>query len=107
MSLCSWSNMPAILGLVVALVGVATMQPHTTLESLLLTNVDPLLVQLGPDNPWHGLARGFSLLNFWTWFLMALGWRTFNRAGWLQSVVVAVLPGLVIYGGMAAFALAK
>jgi hypothetical protein len=107
MSLCSWSNMPAILGLVVALVGVATMQPHTALESLMLTNVDPLLVQLGPDNPWHGLARGFSLLNFWTWFLMALGWRTFNRAGWLQSVVVAVLPGLVIYGGMAAFALAK
>jgi hypothetical protein len=107
MSLVSWSNMPAILGLVVALVGVATMQPHTALESLMLTNVDPLLVQLPPDSHWLALARGFSLLNFWTWFLLALGWRTFNRAGWLQSVVVAVLPSVIIYGGMAAFALSK
>ncbi|MGN6112775.1 MAG: YIP1 family protein [Luteimonas sp.] len=108
MSLVSWSNMPALLGLVVALVGVATMEPRTALESLMLTNVDPLLVQLPPESPWLALARGFSLLNLWTWFLLALGWRTFNRgAGWLQAVIVAVLPGLVIYGGMAAFALAK
>ena len=107
MSLVCWANMPSLLGLVVALVGVATMQPHTAIESLMLTNVDPLLVQLPPDSPWLGLARGFSLLNFWTWFLLALGWRTFNRAGWLQSAIVAVLPSLLIYGTMAAFALAK
>jgi hypothetical protein len=107
MSLICWSNMPALLGLLVALVGVATMQPHTPLESLMLTNIDPLLVQLPPESPWLGLARGFSLLNFWTWFLLALGWRTFNRASWSQSAIVALLPSVVIYGAMAAFALAK
>jgi hypothetical protein len=107
MSLICWSNMPALLGLLVALVGVATMQPHTPLESLMLTNIDPLLVQLPPESPWLGLARGFSLINFWTWFLLALGWRTFNRASWSQSAIVALLPSVVIYGAMAAFALAK
>jgi hypothetical protein len=107
LSLVGWSGMPALLGVVVALVGVATMQPHTPLESLMLTNVDPLLVQLPTDSPWLGLARGFSLLSFWTWFLLALGWRTFNRAGWLQSVVVALLPSVVVYGVMAAIAFAK
>ena len=107
MSLVSWSNMPSLLGLLVALVGVATMQPHTPLESLMLTNVDPLLVQLPPESPWLGLARGFSLLNLWTWFLLALGWRTFHRASWRQSVIVAVLPGAIIYGIMAAIAFAK
>jgi hypothetical protein len=107
MSLICWSNMPSLLGLVVALVGVATMQPHTAIESLMLTNIDPLLVQLPPESPWLGLARGFSLINFWTWFLLALGWRTFNRASWSQSAIVALLPSVVIYGAMAAFALAK
>src|SRR5690606_17740436 len=107
MSLVCWSNMPAVLGIVVALVGVATMQPNTALESLMLTNVDPLLVQLPDDSAWRGLARGFSLLNLWCWFLLALGWRIFARAGWLQSAVVALLPSVVIYGAMALFALAK
>jgi hypothetical protein len=107
LSLVSWSTMPALLGLLVALVGVATMKPHTPMESLMLTNVDPLLVQLQPDSPWLGLARAFSLLNFWTWFLLALGWRTFNRASWTQSTIVALLPSVVIYGIMAAVALAK
>jgi hypothetical protein len=107
-SLVTWAGVPALLGVVVALVGIATMKPHTPIEALMLTNVDPLLVQLPPDSHWLGLARGFSLLTFWTWFLMALGWRTFNRgAGWLQSVVVAILPGVVIYGIMAAIAIAK
>jgi hypothetical protein len=107
MSLVAWSNMPALLGLLVALVGVATMKPHTPLEALMLTNVDPLFVQLPLDSKWGALARGFSLLNVWTWFLLALGWRTFNRAGWRQSIVVAVLPGAVIYGVMVLVALLK
>lgn len=106
MSLVCWSNMPALLGIVVALVGVAMMEPNTGLEALMLTNVDPLLVQLPAESPWRGLARGFSLLNLWSWFLLALGWRTFTGAGWMQSAVVALLPGVVIYGGMALFALA-
>lgn len=104
LSLVSWSNMPGVLAIVVALAGVATMKPNTGLESLMLTNIDPLLVQLPADSPWLGLARGFSLLNFWTWFLLALGWRTMTNAGWLQSVVVALLPSVVIYGVMALFA---
>lgn len=107
MSLVCWSNMPAVLGVLVALVGVAMMEPNTAIESLMLTNVDPLLVQLPADSPWRGLARGFSLLNLWTWFLLALGWRVFTRAGWLQSAIVALLPSVIIYGGMALFALSR
>jgi hypothetical protein len=106
-SLATWSSMPAVLGSLVALAGVAMMSPQTPLESLMLTNADPLLVHLPLDNPWSTLARSFSLLNFWTWFLLALGWRVFNRASWTQSVVVALLPSVVIYGGMALFAMLK
>lgn len=107
LSLISWASMPTLLGVIVAILGVLTMTPQTTIESLMLANVDPLLMQLPFDHPWSTLAKGFSLLNLWVWFLLALGWRTWTGSGWLQATIVAILPSVVIYGGMAAFALLK
>lgn len=107
MSLGSWASMPLLLGVLVALVGVLSMTPQTGLESLMLTNVDPLLVQLPADSPWSTLAKSFSLLNLWALFLIALGWRVWGRTSWTQAIVVAVLPSTVIYGAMALFALLK
>lgn len=91
-SLATWSSMPMVLGSLVALAGVAMMSPQTPIESLMLTNVDPLLLHLPPESPWATLARSFSLLNFWSW---------------TQSAVVALLPSVLIYGGMALFAMLK
>ncbi|MGY1426109.1 YIP1 family protein [Lysobacter sp. A289] len=107
MSLASWASMPAVLGTLVALIGALMMDPQTSLESLMLANVDPLLVQLPADSPWSALARSFSLLVFWSLFLTALGWRIWGKTSWLQAIVVAALPSVLIYGGMAAFALLK
>lgn len=103
--LSTWPNMPSLLGLIVALVGVLTMTPTTPLESLNLLNIDPLLVQLPMDDRWSALAKGFSLLTPWTWFLTALGWKTWGRTGWGQAATVALLPWVLVYAGMIAWAL--
>lgn len=107
LSLTGWAGMPMLLGTVVALIGVLTMAPQTGMESLMLTNLDPLLLQLPVDSPWSTLAKNFSVLNLWAVFLLALGWRTWGRTGWTQAIVVAALPSVVIYGAMAAWALLK
>lgn len=107
LSLAAWSSMPAVLGSVVGLIGVFTMAPQTPIESLSLLNLDPLLIQLPNDNRWSTLAKGFSLLTFWTVFLTALGWKTWGRTSWIQAIVVALLPNVLIYGAMALFALLK
>lgn len=104
LSLTAWSSMPMVLGNLVVLGAILTSSNQTSFESLQLLNVDPLLVQLPLDHDWLMLARSFSLLNFWVWFLAALGWKTWFRTGWGQAVTVAVLPSLVIYGVMALFA---
>lgn len=104
LSLAAWSSMPMVLGNLVVLGAIFTSSNQTSFESLQLLNVDPLLVQLPLDHDWLMLARSFSLLNFWVWFLAALGWKTWFRTGWGQAVTVAVLPSLVIYGVMALFA---
>lgn len=98
LSLTCWANMPTLLGVLIGIIGVLTMEPKTALESLMLTNVDPLILQLPVDHAWSGFAKGFNLLVFWTIFLLALGWRTLGRTSWTQAVVVAMLPSLLIYG---------
>lgn len=103
-SLTAWANMPMVLGLVVSLIGALTMQPQTAIESLALTNLDPLLLQLAPDHPFSAMAKNFSLLSFWVWGLMALGWRNWFNTGWGQALVVALAPSVVVFGVMAAFA---
>jgi hypothetical protein len=104
LAITAWSSLPVALGALVAIVAVFTSSPQSTFESMQLLNVDPLLVQLPMDHPWSRLAKAFSLLNFWAWFLAALCWKTWFRTGWGQAVFVVILPSLVIYGGMAALA---
>ncbi|MFZ5656758.1 MAG: YIP1 family protein [Pseudomonadota bacterium] len=101
MSLSTWSGLPMALGLLVALAGALTMAPQTALESLMLTNVDPLLVDLPADHRWNRLAQGFNLLTLWTLWLFALGWKTWTRSSWGQAIVVALLPTLLVFGVIA------
>jgi hypothetical protein len=105
LALVAWSSMPMVIGAVLALVAVFTSSPQSTFESMQLLSIDPLLVQLPMDHDWSRLAKSFSLLNFWVWFLGALGWKTWFRTGWGQALAVVLLPSILIYGGMALFAL--
>ena len=107
LSLVAWSGMPMLLGLVVTIVGVLTMATQTSLESLALLNLDPLLLQLPPDSPWKPVASGVSLLSVWVVFLGALGWRSWGRAGWGQAITVAALPFVVVHGAAAIFAILR
>lgn len=107
LSLVAWPGVPAMLGMVVAIVGIIMMEPQTALESLMLTNVDPLVVQLPYDHAWSAFAKNFNLLSIWSVALVAIGWRTWGRTGWGQAIVVALIPTLLIFGGMAVWALIK
>jgi hypothetical protein len=101
LSLSAWSSMPMVLGLLVALAGALMMSPQTAIESLMLTNVDPLLVDLPAEHRWNRLAQGFNLLTLWAVWLFALGWRAWTRSSWLQAWVVALIPTLVVFGVIA------
>jgi hypothetical protein len=98
LSLAAWGSMPTALTLIVATVGALTMAPQTSQFSLMLTNVDPLLVQLPMDHALSSLAKNFNLLGFWAIAITALGWKTFTRSGWGAAVFVAALPSVLIYG---------
>lgn len=105
LSLTCWSSMPMLLGAIVVLVGVVMMSPQTSIESLGLTHLDPLLLQLPIDSPWKKLATSFDLLSFWSIFLTATGWKVWGKTSWAEAITVAVIPSIIIYGCFALFAL--
>ncbi|KFN50480.1 YIP1 family protein [Arenimonas composti] len=98
LALTAWSSMPLAIGGIVLAVGVLTGDNRTPMEDLQLLNLHPLLVNVPIESPWAGLARGFSLLNLWAWFLAALGWKTWSRGGWGGALAVVLLPSVLIYG---------
>ncbi|MFM7706434.1 MAG: YIP1 family protein [Gammaproteobacteria bacterium] len=99
LGLSGWASMPTVLGSLLALYGTVGMAPQTFISDLMLTSVDPMLVQLPPESPWKALASSFSFLNLWGIGLAALGWKLWSRdAGWTKPLVVAALPFVLIYG---------
>jgi len=102
LALAGWSSMPTLLNSLLILIGTMNMESQTPLESLSLTTLDPLLIQLPLDHPWKTFATAFTFLVFWTTFLAALGWRELaGSARWTGAVTVAALPSVLIFGGMA------
>ena len=98
LSLASWSTLPTALTLIIATVGALTMAPQTPQPSLMLTHIDPLLVQLPMDHALSSFAKSFNLLGLWAMALGAIGWKVFTRSGWGAAVFVAALPSVLIYG---------
>ncbi len=102
LALVGWSSMPTLLNSVLILIGVLGMPPQTSLESLSLTTIDPLIVQLPADHPWKTLASSFTFLAIWTTYLGALGWRILSSSSnWRSPILVAALPSVLIFGVMA------
>lgn len=102
LSFSAWAAMPALLSLLVALIQVIIMSPQTMPSDISLTHLDPLFVNLPLGHPWKGWLSSFDLLNLWSIGLAAIGWRNWGGKGWGQSITVAALPSVVIYGIWAA-----
>ena len=95
----NWASMPSILGSLLALYGTVGMAPQTFIGDLMLTSLDPMLLQLPPESPWKTFATSFNFLNLWVIGLAALGWKLWSRdPGWTKPIVVAALPFALVHG---------
>ncbi|GLR13062.1 hypothetical protein GCM10007907_18520 [Chitinimonas prasina] len=98
LSFSLWSSMPQLLSGLVALVGIVSMSPETTLQSLNLTHLSPLLMDLPSNSRWYSLATSVDLLSIWSMGLAAVGLRSWTGSSWTSAIIVAALPSVVIYG---------
>ena len=101
LALATWSSMPTLINSILIIIGTIGMDPQTPLESLSITTLDPLLIQLDADSPWKSLATSFTFLAFWTVSLGAIGGKSWTRAErWSTPLVVAAAPSGGIFGFM-------
>jgi len=108
LTLASWSQMPTLINTLLMLIGVMSMSPQTSPESLSLTSLNALLLDLPADDPWYRFATTFSVLVPWTIFVAALGWKLWSGATrWTAPIVIVTLPHFIIYGAMAIGAMTR
>jgi hypothetical protein len=67
-------------------------------QGLAVLSMNSLLVHANPGDAWFTWASSLTLINFWTLFLMSIGFARWTGASMVKATVIAVLPWLLIFG---------
>jgi hypothetical protein len=67
-------------------------------ESLAVLSINSLLVHANPGEPWFTWASSLTLINFWSIFLMSIGYSLWTGASMMKSSIIAILPWAAIFG---------
>ena len=98
----SFSIWTAFVGVFGALAGFATIfmadSNQLATQSLQVLSLNSLLVHARAGEPLFVWASSLTLINFWTFFLMSIGYARWTGADILKSTVIAVLPWAMIFG---------
>ena len=94
-----WTSFVGVFGV---LAGFATIfmadSNQLSTQSLQVLSMNSLLVHASPGDPLFTWASSLTLINFWTLFLMSIGFARWTGAAMMKSTVIAVLPWAVIFG---------
>ena len=73
-------------------------------QDLQVLSLNSLVVHASPGDPLFSWASTLTLVNFWTFFLMSIGYASWTGASIVKSTIIAVLPWALIFGawGLAA-----
>ncbi|MCH7344953.1 YIP1 family protein [Pelomonas sp. CA6] len=99
LALACWASLPLLL-LPLLSAGLMLLSPDGQLlqEQLNALSLNELLFQLPPQSPWFGLLSSLSVLHPWSWWLSAVGVKTWSGRGWGFSLAFALAPWVVVYG---------
>lgn len=67
-------------------------------------SLNSLFIHASPGDPLFTWASSLTLINFWIFFLMSIGYARWTGAELVKSTVIAVLPWAVIFGTWALMA---
>mgnify|MGYP001820605505 CR=1 FL=1 len=98
----SFSVWTAFVGVFGALAGFITIfmadSNQLPTQELTALSLNSLFIHASPGEPLFTWANSLSLINFWTFFLMSIGYARWTGADIVKSTVIAVLPWAVIFG---------
>jgi len=67
-------------------------------DRLQVLSLNSLIVHASAGDPLYTWASSLSLINFWTIFLMSIGYARWTGATIVKSTIIAVLPWALVFG---------
>lgn len=94
-----WTGFVSVFGVLAAFVTIF-MHDNNQLstQALQVLSLNSLILHAAPGDPWFSWASSLGLLNFWTLFLMSIGFARWTGAAIVKSTIIAVLPWVLIFG---------
>lgn len=104
----TWCTVPTLLLIPVGIAKILTSSNgQLPPEALNPLSLNQLLLHLPASDAWAGLANAISLPSLWSVVVAIIGYKVWTSKSTLTSAIVVLLPLVLIYGGMAAFALLR
>jgi hypothetical protein len=98
----SFSVWTAFVGVFGTLAGLAMIlmadSNQLTTQDLAVLSMNSLFVHAPAGDPWFTWASSLTLINFWTFFLMSIGYARWTGASIVKSTIIALLPWVLIFG---------
>lgn len=67
-------------------------------QNLQVLSMNSLFIHASPGDPWYTWGTSLALINFWTLFLMSIGFARWTGASMVKSTVIACTPWVLIFG---------
>lgn len=98
-SFSAWTAFVGVFGALAAFVAIFMADSNQlSTQGLQVFSLNSILIHAAPGDPWFTWASSLGLINFWTLFLMSIGYARWTGADIIKSTVIAVLPWAVIFG---------
>lgn len=102
-SFSAWTGFVGIVNVLI-MMGVILIAESNQLpqHELVPLSLNQLIIHAAPGDPWFSWGSSLSLVNFWTFALMSIGYARWTGATMVKSVIIATLPWVAIFGIWAA-----
>jgi hypothetical protein len=98
-SFSTWTSFVGVFGTIAAFVTIFMADSNQlSQQSLQVLSMNSLFIHAFPGEPWFTWGSSLALINFWTLFLMSIGFARWTGAGMLKSTIIACLPWVLIFG---------
>jgi hypothetical protein len=94
-----WTSFVGVFGALAAFVMIFMADSNQMpTQGLQVFSLNSLFIHADPGDRLFTWASSLTLINFWTFFLMSIGYARWTGAEIVKSTIIAVLPWAVIFG---------
>ncbi|MCW8924744.1 MAG: YIP1 family protein, partial [Xanthomonadales bacterium] len=98
-SFTTWTNFVNVFGSLAAFATILMADSNQlSTQALAVLSINSLLLHANPGDAWFTWASSLTVIHFWTFFLMSIGFARWTNTAMVKSTVIVLLPWVLIFG---------